>query len=555
MEFARLLQRAREVLRDEGPEALELRARRRLWGDQRRVFQDYAEWRRAYPAGKRALAPPSGPPISVVVPVHDPPPRALFELLRSIREQHYRTWDLTLVDDGSRSSDVRRLLDEAARESRVRLVRHPHAQGIGAATAAGVAHSAQELIAFVDHDDLLAAEALCRVAQVFAGDPKLDLLYTDEDKLDPAGRHTAPFFKPAWDPILLLGWNYVGHLAVVRRSALEKAGGLRPDMDGAQDYDLLLRLSEHARKVAHVPQVLYHWRAVPGSTAASPAAKPSAHVAAQRALQEALARRELAGTVTPGAYQGTLQLDLEPRIAPDQVTACVLGERVPEWLGAAGVQDVLTVGRHPGAGALDLLARHVHGRALLLVDEGVTPRREPAQALRALLGWLQPGLAGLVVPQLLRGGRVVDQGLVLDRTEGGLPGPFEALAAREPGYFGLASVPRSVATASGQLLLVDADAWRQAGGLGASADLTEGAAEPGWLFAGVTDLCARARAAGRRAVALPEPFDLTGDRRPLRPCAGPDPWHNPNFLRGDHLRLVPEPAPHPARVLRARALS
>ena len=105
MDVSRLFRRTREILRDEGPAALERRARRRLWGDQAQVFADYADWRRAAPAGPRATAPPKGTPISVVVPVHDPPPRALFELVRSLREQHYRTWDAVLVDDGCRDDD------------------------------------------------------------------------------------------------------------------------------------------------------------------------------------------------------------------------------------------------------------------------------------------------------------------------------------------------------------------------------------------------------------------------------------------------------------------
>jgi hypothetical protein len=134
--------------------------------------------------------------------------------------------------------------------------------------------------------------------------PEADVIYSDEDKLDETGRRCEPHFKPDWSPSLFLSYMYTCHLMVVRRSLVEAAGGFRPGLEGAQDYDLLLRLMERTTRIHHIPRVLYHWRKSPASTASAGAVKPWALEAGRRALIEHVDRTRLAADVLPGPHPG-----------------------------------------------------------------------------------------------------------------------------------------------------------------------------------------------------------------------------------------------------------
>jgi GT2 family glycosyltransferase len=241
------------------------------------------------------------PLISVVVPVFDTEPGVLHAMFDSVRLQAYSNWELCLADDGSSDPDtIAALAAIESTDGRVRVHRSAAGGGIVAATNAALAMARGAFVAFVDHDDVLAPDALYWVARRLALDPSLDIVYSDEDKLDHLGRRIEPAFKPDWSPDQLLSFNYITHLLVVRRRLLDHVGGLRPGFDGAQDYDLVLRLVEHTDRIAHVPAPVYSWRKVAGSTAADIHAKPAAHAASDRAVDEALVRRGVAATREPG---------------------------------------------------------------------------------------------------------------------------------------------------------------------------------------------------------------------------------------------------------------
>lgn len=149
------------------------------------------------------------------------------------------------------------------------------------------------MIAFVDHDDLITPDCLAEIALYYADHADADIVYSDDDKVDLAGRHFAPQFKPDWSPVLLLSYMYLGHIFTVRRSLFREIGGFRKPFDGSQDFDFALRAVERARHVGHVPKILYNWRVVPGSTAASGDAKPESFEAGRKAVEEAIGRRGL----------------------------------------------------------------------------------------------------------------------------------------------------------------------------------------------------------------------------------------------------------------------
>jgi hypothetical protein len=168
----------------------------------------------------------------------------------------------------------------------------------------------------LDRDDTLAAEALWAMARCLRDRPDLDLLYSDEDKLDEVGQRCEPAFKPDWSPDLLRAWMYPCHLTVIRTSLFKALDGMRAGFEGAQDYDLWLRAAERTTAIGHVPQVLYHWRKSPTSTASSTFAKPEGLACSRRALEEHLARRGLDGHVEAGARPGLWRVRVRLRERP-----------------------------------------------------------------------------------------------------------------------------------------------------------------------------------------------------------------------------------------------
>lgn len=259
------------------------------------------------------------PTISLVTPVYNTDPAVLRRMADSVMAQVYPHWQLCLADDGSTDPATASLLDELGKaDPRIVVERLDRNGGIAAASNRAAAAATGEFLALLDHDDELAPHALFELARRLNEDPDLDILYSDEDKLDGDGRRVDPFFKPAWSPDLLLSMNYVGHLLALRRTLFDLVGGFRAGFEGSQDYDLLLRATEQTSRIAHIPKVLYHWRKGPGSVAADPDAKPHAGDAAERALTEALARRGVEGhveTVSRGRYAARYRLQGAPKVS------------------------------------------------------------------------------------------------------------------------------------------------------------------------------------------------------------------------------------------------
>ena len=388
-------------------------------------------WRRrhAMPAYRAALARgellvvPPAPPADVLFTVATPVYRVAEEHLRaaiaSVRAQTYAQWELVLLDDASPDPHVARVLAAAARdEPRIRVLRRASNGGIAIASDEIVAHSRGELVAFLDHDDLLHPRALEVAARAVAADPRADWLFSDEDKLDEAGRHGEPCLKPAWCRHLLLAFNYVAHLRIVRRSLLARVGGHRTGFEGAQDYDLALRALAAGASFRHLPGVLYHWRAVPASMARLAQAKPAAHAHALRALAE-----HAAGWPRGGAVTG------EVLLAPASLFRL---RRRPE--DGLAVATVAAAG--PASAQLVAAVRSCAAEIVVVAPPGGLGGR----ALDELLALLQvPGTAVATARSIHRG-VITSSGWVAgdDEVAGD---PWAGLAAGDPGYLNLALVP------------------------------------------------------------------------------------------------------------------
>lgn len=267
-------------------------------------YADYATWCARYepPAdadfSTRIDALPRRPLISILLPVHDVPVAFLAETIASVRAQCYAEWELCIVDDASTDAAVHaHLAAEARAEPRIRLVRRSANGGIARATNDALALARGAYCAFLDHDDRLAPDALLCMAEAMAESPDAALLFSDEDKLDADGERARPYFKPAWDGEWIRTTNCVLHFMAVRTSTLRALGGLATGIDGAQDWDLVLRVAEAEgrQRIRHVPFVLYHWRELPGSTAAAAFEKPALVEAQRRVIAESLRRRQEAG--------------------------------------------------------------------------------------------------------------------------------------------------------------------------------------------------------------------------------------------------------------------
>lgn len=245
------------------------------------------------------------PTISVLMPVADTEPWMLEAAVSSVIDQTYPHWELCMADDASTRPETLSALEAAARrDNRVKVTHLKDRSGISAATNAALSLATGAFVSFLDHDDVLKPQALAQVQRWLNADPELDLLYSDEDKLSPAGRFTEARWKPDWSPNLLLCQNYVCHFLTVRRELLERLGGLRSEYDGSQDYDLVLRASDVTDRIAHIPDCLYSWRVHPQSAAAKGDNKPWAWLAGQRALRDWLARRERQGLSGGWAEEG-----------------------------------------------------------------------------------------------------------------------------------------------------------------------------------------------------------------------------------------------------------
>lgn len=239
------------------------------------------------------------PLISVVMPVFDPPVVFLDAAIRSVVDQAYGHWELCIADDRSNDPDVRKCLERWMKEdARIKVLFRKENGHICRASNSALELASGEFVALMDHDDLLTPDALYHMAKRLQLHPELDVLYSDEDKVDEQGRHSDPHFKPQWCPDHLLSRNYFGHLVMLRTALIKEVGGFRPGFEGSQDYDLLLRCTERTERIVRIPRVLYHWRIHAGSAAHGEDVKPYAYDAARKALIEALDRRGEPGEVS-----------------------------------------------------------------------------------------------------------------------------------------------------------------------------------------------------------------------------------------------------------------
>jgi GT2 family glycosyltransferase len=470
------------------------------------------------------------PRISIIMPTFNTPERFLRLAVESVLRQTYPHWELCVADDGSNQQHFRTVLEEyAARDERIKLAPPGRHGGISAASNAALELASGDYVALLDHDDELAEHALCRMATAIVADPAADMLYSDEDKLQPDGKRLRPFFKPDWSPEFFLGCMYTCHLGVYRTKLVREVGGFRPEFDGAQDYDLVLRLVEQTERIVHVPDVLYHWRVLPESTAAGVAAKPHAHAAGLRALTEHLRRTDRPGRaeVGPSAGLNWVRFDVvgKPTVSviipsvcrpgengrPALVERCVasikrhtkgqpceiivadrhtMSVEMERSLAKCGVKRVTYDDEFNWSRVNNLAARHATGDHLLFLNDD-TEATDP-DWLDAMLEFSQQPQVGIVGAKLVfPDGGLQHVGVTLP---GGKPGhPFYGYPAKHPGYYCRSLLPHNCAAVTGACLMTRRDVFEQAGGFDESFPLNYND----------IDYCLKVRRLGYRVVFTP----------------------------------------------------
>ena len=262
------------------------------------------------------------PKISIIVPLYKTPEIYLREMIESVCQQTYKNWELCLSDGGGKKSSLKKIVEEYIRQDeRIKAIYSPFQLNISENTNRALSLYTGDYVAFLDHDDVLASNALYECVEVLNRYQKVEMIYTDEDKITMNGKkHFQPHFKPDFNKDLLNSTNYICHLLIVSRSVMEQVGCFRSEFDGAQDYDFVFRCTEVTQNIYHIPKVLYHWRMHEESTASNPESKLYAFDAGANAIKAHYDRIGIDNVLVKqtkylGVYRTQYILKRKPRVS------------------------------------------------------------------------------------------------------------------------------------------------------------------------------------------------------------------------------------------------
>jgi len=437
------------------------------------------------------------PLFSIIIPVYNTEEVWLRKAIQSVQAQVYQNWEICVVNDASTKSHIVPILDGyAASDPRIRVKHLSKNRGIAGASSEALAMATGEFVGLLDHDDELTPDALWEAVSWLNRIPDLDLLYSDEDKLTADGVRVEPFFKPDWSPDLLLSMNYITHFAVFRRTLLQAIGGFRSGYEGAQDYDVLLRITEKTNRIAHAPKILYHWRMGDTSSASSAGAKPFASERGRRAIEDALKRRGHEASVevlAPGRYRARYKIHKSPLVSiiiptRDQVRLlrqCVasieektrydpyeiviidnnsIDAETIHYLDA--LSDKHRVLRYPQPFNFSAInnfgADQAEGEHLLFLNDDT--QVIDAEWLIALVEQAQRAEVGAVGAKLLYPDNCIQHAGVTLGICGGAGHAFRKLPNNRTAYFGLADLTRNCSAVTAACMIVPRKVFNEVGG-------------------------------------------------------------------------------------------
>lgn len=467
---------------------------------------------------------------SIIIPTFKPDLTTFKSMFDSVMGQTYQHWQLIIVDDASNCQALSDLLITLNDNPKINIVTQRKNGHISKASNIGLELANGDYLLLLDQDDIIHPDALKCVAYYLGQNPNARVLYSDEDKIDAKGNHHTPHFKPAFNPDLLYSHNYISHLGVYQRELVEKVGGFREGYEGSQDYDLLLRCLEHCKpeEVVHIPYVLYHWRAVPGSTAFAESEKGYAQDAGLRALQDHLGPKGVSVELgkLPNTYRARWPIPAKAPLVSiiiptrngkalvercvtslyekndyphfevllvDNQSDCSKSKALFKQLELAGKVRLLTFDAPFNYSSINnMAAKHAKGDVLLLLNndvEVINPdwlREMVSHAIRSDIGCVG---AKLYYPD----GRLQHAGVITGL--GGVAGhSHKYFPGDHPGYFKRLQIIQNLSAVTGACLAVRKSVFEQVGGLNEQ-DLA--------IAFNDVDFCLRVRDAGYRNLWTP----------------------------------------------------
>ena len=441
------------------------------------------------------------PKISILTPVYNVDPKWLDKCFESVVGQWYQNWEFCLHDDASTNVDTINCLKKwEKKDARIKVSYGEKNGHISYATNQAIALATGEWFALLDNDDELSPNALYENVKALNKDKEIDLLYSDEDKLEMSGRRSDPYFKPDFSLDFFLSTNYLSHFIVGRKSILDEIGGYRLGYEGSQDYDLLLRIIEKARKIHHIPKILYHWRKIPGSTACKPDAKNYAYEAAQKSLRSYMERNSIEGEVfmiDPGFYRIKRTLPAMPKVSmiiPFRDQCDMLRRCVDSILKKTEYQnyEILLVDNQSSEPAMleylesvkkennpklkviaydhpfnysainNYAASQAEGEYILLLNNDTEVINE--EWLSAMMEYaLEKGVGAVGAKLYFPNDTIQHAGVMLGVSIAGHA--FKGFPRKSPGYFSMLTVARGYSAVTGACLLTKKSIYHEIGGL------------------------------------------------------------------------------------------
>jgi GT2 family glycosyltransferase len=539
------------------------------------------------------------PLISIITPVFNPPPHILEQAIESVISQTYDHWEMCIADASTEDPSVRDVLQGFShRDSRIKVRYLKKNEGIAGNSNQALKQVEGDFIAILDHDDLLAPNALYEVVRALDDDPEMDIFYFDEDKLSSDGKiRRDPWFKPDWSPELFLSVNYLMH-SVVRRELVERVGGFDTSMDGAQDWDLLLRCTEESDKIHHIPKVLYHWREIRGSAASDLLAKPWVFENQLSCVRNHLERSGIQGADAHFEFPGFLRITWPVRgskvsiIIPSREQVEVLRRCIHtiqehttydnyeilvvdndsqekdthtfyrSLVDEADIRIIPFPGRFNFSAANNLGARKAGGEILLFLNNDIEVLA--ADWLEEMMRWAERPEIGVVGAKLLYPNGLIQHAGVIVGMQGHASHVYMGYMEKQTGPFGSVDWYRDYCAVTGACMMMRKDTFQQVGGFDEGYQL---------VFSDV-ELCLRVRENGYRIVYTPyarlrhyegrsrgyhiPTSDMLRGYEHLRKLVETgDPYFNPNLSYSEQVPVIirPDEEPRLDRLMRLVGIS
>lgn len=439
------------------------------------------------------------PKISILIPMYNTNEIFFKELIESLKAQTYKNFEVCLAD-GSQVEN-KELEKYFSDDNRFKYKHLSENKGISENTNAALDMATGEFIALVDHDDTLPCFALYEVVKIINENPDVEFIYSDEDILDAKHERKNPYFKPDFSPDTLRSSNYICHLSVLKKTLIDEIGKFRAEFDGAQDYDMILRATEKAKLIVHIPKILYHWRAHENSTSQNTDSKSYAFIAGKKAIEEQLKRLNIKGNVelleTPGTYKVNYEVINNPLVSiiiPNKDSIQDLNKCISSVLKSTynNYEIIIVENNSENKGTFDFYNKleennkNVHvvkyeekgfnfskinnfgrkfakGEYILLLNNDVEVINE--NWIEEMLGICQQKNVGIVGAKLLYPDNSVQHAGVIIGI-GGVAGHIHKnIKDSDPGYFSRAVIVNNFSAVTAACLLVKTNIFDEVGGL------------------------------------------------------------------------------------------